>query len=90
MPSLVELQKKLGDKVTVLAVSEDADDNAFKQFVRDHNVDLLVVRDPRQSANALYGTFKFPETYVIDKDGKIRAQVHRCDRLDLTRNGGLL
>ena len=71
MPSLVELQKKLGDKVTVLAVSEDADDNAFTQFVRDHNVDLLVVRDPRQSANERYGTFKFPETYVIDKDGKI-------------------
>ena len=71
MPSLVELQKKLGDKVTVLAVSEDADDNAFTQFVRDHKVDLLVVRDPRQSVNERYGTFKFPETYVIDKDGKI-------------------
>lgn len=71
MPSLVELQKKLGDKVTVLAVSEDADQNAVNQFVHDHNVDLLTVRDPRQSANALYGTFKFPETYVIDRDGKI-------------------
>jgi len=71
MPSLVELQKKLGDKVTVLAVSEDADDNAFKQFIRDHNIDLLAVRDPRQTTNERYGTFKFPETYVIDKDGKI-------------------
>jgi len=71
MPSLVELQKKLGDRVTVLAVSEDADNNAFEQFVRDHNIDFLAVRDPRQSVNELYGTFKFPETYVIDKDGKI-------------------
>jgi cytochrome c biogenesis protein CcmG/thiol:disulfide interchange protein DsbE len=72
MPSLVELQKKLGDKVTILAVSEDADENAVKQFVRDHNVDLMTVRDAKQSANALYGTFKFPETYIIDKDGVIR------------------
>lgn len=71
MPSLVELHKKLGDKVTVLAVAEDADQNAVNQFVRDHNVDLLTVRDPRQTANELYGTFKFPETYVIDRDGKI-------------------
>jgi len=71
MPSLVELQKKLGDRVTVLAVSEDADNNAFEQFVRDHNIDFLAVRDPRQSVNELYGTFKFPETYVIDKDGTI-------------------
>ena len=71
MPSLVQLQKKLGDKATVLAVSVDSDDNAFKQFVRDHNVDLLAVRDPKQISSALYGTFKFPETYVIDKEGKI-------------------
>jgi peroxiredoxin len=72
MPSLVQLQKALGDKVTILAVSEDADDAAYKQFIRDHNIDLLTVRDPQNSANTLYGTFKFPETYVIDKDGVIR------------------
>lgn len=71
MPSLVQLQKTLGKKVTIVAVSEDADDGAYKQFVRDHNVDLLTVRDPKETANVLYGTFKFPETYVIDKDGKI-------------------
>ena len=71
MPSLVELQKQLGDKVTVLAVSEDADDGAYKQFVRDHNVDLLTVRDIHQNTNEVYGTFKFPETYIIDRDGKI-------------------
>jgi len=71
MPSLVQLQKQLGDKVTILAVSEDDDDSAYKQFVRDHNVDLLTVRDTGQKTNGLYGTFKFPETFVIDRNGKI-------------------
>lgn len=71
MPSLVQLQKQLGDKVTILAVSEDDDDNAYKQFVRDHNIDLLTVRDSGQKTNGLYGTFKFPETFVIDRNGKI-------------------
>ena len=71
MPSLIQLHKELGDKVTILAVSEDADDGAYKQFVRDHNVDLLTVRDVRQDTNEVYGTFKFPETYVIDRNGKI-------------------
>jgi thiol-disulfide isomerase/thioredoxin len=71
MPSLVQLQKLMGNKVTVLAVSVDSDENAYKQFVKDHNIDLLTVRDSKQVSNALYGTFKFPETYVIDKDGKI-------------------
>jgi cytochrome c biogenesis protein CcmG/thiol:disulfide interchange protein DsbE len=71
MPSLVQLQKQLGDKITILAVSEDPDDGAYKQFVRDHNVDLLTVRDSRRNTNEVYGTFKFPETYVIDRNGKI-------------------
>ncbi len=72
MPSLVQLQKQLGDKVVILAVSEDADDAAYQQFVREHHIDLLTVRDPKNTANTLYGTFKFPETYVIDKEGVIR------------------
>ncbi len=71
MPSLVQLQKQLGDKVTIIAVSEDEDDNAYKQFVRDHNIDLLTVRDTRQKTNGLYGTTGFPETFVIDRTGKI-------------------
>lgn len=71
MPSLVQLQKQLGNKVTIVAVSEDADDAAYKQFVRDHNVDLLTVRDTQRNTNEAYGTFKFPETFVIDRDGKI-------------------
>ena len=71
MPDLVKLQKQMGDKVTIVAVSEDADDSAYKQFIRDHNISLLTVRDVKQSTNELYGSFKFPETYVIDRNGKI-------------------
>lgn len=71
MPSMVQLQRIMGDKVTILAVSEDSDDNAYKQFVRSRNIDLLTVRDTRESVNGLYGTFKFPETYVIDRNGEI-------------------
>ena len=70
MPSLVELHKELGDQVTILAVSEDADDAAYQQFIRDHGVDLLTVRDT-QHKNEVYGTFKYPETFVIDRNGKI-------------------
>lgn len=73
MPSLVQMQSRLKDKgVTVLAVSVDVDETAYKKFLKDHGVDLLAVRDPNQKSNALYGTFKFPETYVIDRDGKVR------------------
>jgi len=71
MPSLVQLQKQMGDKVTILAVSEDADDAAYKQFIHDHNVDLLTVREGSKKVSDTYGTFRYPETYVIDRNGKI-------------------
>lgn len=58
--------------VTVLAVSVDVDENAYKQFLKEHNVNLLTARDPGQKTSGLYGTFKFPETYVIDRNGVMR------------------
>jgi peroxiredoxin len=73
MPSLVDMQRRLkGKGVTVLAISVDVDGNAYQQFVKNHNVNLLTVRDPDQKSNALYGTSKFPETYVIDRNGVMR------------------
>lgn len=72
MPSLVALQGKMKDKVTVLAISVDVDEGAYKKFLKDHGVDLLTVRDPDEKSNTLYGTFKYPETYVIDRDGVVR------------------
>ena len=73
MPSLVEMQRRMKNKgVTVVAVSVDVDQNAYQQFRKDHNVNLLTVRDPNQKSSNLYGTFKFPETYVIDRQGVMR------------------
>jgi peroxiredoxin len=73
MPSLVEMQRRMKAKgVTVVAVSTDVDESAYRQFLKTHGVNLVTVRDPDQKSNALYGTFKFPETYVIDRNGVIR------------------
>jgi cytochrome c biogenesis protein CcmG, thiol:disulfide interchange protein DsbE len=72
VPSLVEMQKRMGDRITVVAVSVDEDEDAYHRFLRDYKVDLLTVRDPRQTSNRLYGTFGYPETYVIDGGGVVR------------------
>jgi cytochrome c biogenesis protein CcmG/thiol:disulfide interchange protein DsbE len=73
MPSLVQMQQFMKAKgVTVLAVSVDADENQYRRFLRDHNVNLLTVRDADQKTNEMYGTFKFPETYIIDRNGVVR------------------
>lgn len=73
MPSLVEMQRRLKAKgVTVIGVSVDVDQNAYNRFLKDHSVNLLTVRDPGQKSANLYGTFKFPETYIIDRNGVMR------------------
>ncbi len=73
MPSLVQLQRSFkGKGVTVLAVSVDADESAYRKFLIDHGVDLLTVRDEAQKSNSLYGTMRFPETYIIDRQGIVR------------------
>jgi cytochrome c biogenesis protein CcmG, thiol:disulfide interchange protein DsbE len=73
MPSLVRMQQRMQPKgVTVLAVSVDVDENNYRRFLKEHGVNLLTVRDPDQKSNGLYGTFKFPETYIIDRNGVMR------------------
>ena len=67
------MQARLKDKgVVVLAVSIDADDAAYHKFLKEYNVNMVTVRDEPQKAARLYGTFGWPETYVIDRQGVIR------------------
>lgn len=72
MPSLIAMQARMKDKVTVLAVSTDEDKAAYDKFLIDHKVALLTVRDPSLDSAHLYGTIKYPETYVIDANGILR------------------
>jgi cytochrome c biogenesis protein CcmG, thiol:disulfide interchange protein DsbE len=72
MPSLVKMQSELKNRVVVLAVSVDDDERSYRTFIKRNNVDLLTVRDPQQKSNELYGTFKFPETYIIDRNGVVQ------------------
>ncbi len=72
VPSLVQMQKTLDGKVVVVAVSMDVDAGAYHQFVAKNMPGVLTLRDGDQRTNALFGTYAFPETYVIDKNGIIR------------------
>ena len=73
MPSLVQLQHRFKDKgVTVVGVSIDVDGDAYHKFLKDYKIDFPTVRDPDQKTSSLYGTFKWPETYIIDRNGIVR------------------
>jgi thiol-disulfide isomerase/thioredoxin len=72
VPSLVALQQQMGGKVVVLAVSMDVDEEAYKSFTAKRMPGVLTARDGDHKSSALYGTFAYPESFLIDKDGKIQ------------------
>ena len=73
MPSLIQMADKVKPKgVTVLGVSVDVDQAAYENFLKNHGVDFLTVRDPDEKSPALYGTTGWPETFIIDRQGVLR------------------
>ncbi len=74
MPSLELMQKEL-PQIQVLAVASDEDFTEYQSYITTRHVNLLTVFDQKQTSNALYGSFRFPETYIIDKTGVVRRKL---------------
>jgi len=71
IPSLNEFQKRFANSgVVVVAVSVDKNEQKYKTFLEWIHVSFETARDPSQDVSAVYGTFQYPETYII-KDGRI-------------------
>jgi cytochrome c biogenesis protein CcmG, thiol:disulfide interchange protein DsbE len=70
-PSLEILAHRLGDKATVVVVSVDEDLDALKKFYAKGSA-TVVVRDESRKVPASFGTFKFPESFLIDQEGSVR------------------
>ncbi|HLJ45955.1 MAG TPA: TlpA disulfide reductase family protein [Bryobacteraceae bacterium] len=64
-------KKVAGDGVVVLGVSIDANESAYRRFIDKYQVAFQTARDPNSDISASYGTFKVPETYIIDRTGKV-------------------
>jgi cytochrome c biogenesis protein CcmG, thiol:disulfide interchange protein DsbE len=80
-PSLNRLQKYIeSHNAMVLGVAADEDPYAFSKFLVDQGVTFPTYRDPGTKEHfspiALsYGTSMIPETYIIDRHGKIARKV---------------
>src|SRR5579859_5219203 len=72
IPSLNEFQRRFaGSGVVVLGVSVDKDEKAYRTFLSKAGLSFLTTRDPDHKISAEYGTFLYPETYLIDAKGKV-------------------
>lgn len=76
MPSLERLHQQLGPRgVVVLGISVDADAAAYEAFLKRLNIAFPNYRDPDRRISTLYGTFMYPETYIIDTEGRLVRKV---------------
>ena len=71
-PSLNEFARTLKDSgVVVLGVSVDRNEQAYENFVKRFDVAFPTARDPDENISYRYGTYKLPESYIIDRNGKV-------------------
>jgi len=72
LPALNAMASELKkDGVVVLGISVDKDKEAYDAFLKKVRLNFETSRDPGADISAEYGTFKYPETYVINRDGKV-------------------
>ena len=71
-PSLNEFAKTFKNAgVVVLGVSVDRNEQMYDNFIKHFGVSYPTARDPEENLSYRYGTYKIPESYIIDRNGKV-------------------
>ena len=77
MPSLEKLHQELKDeKFVILAVSIDESGvKVVRPFMKNHKLSFPALIDSAGTINSLYQTTGVPESFIIDKNGRIVEEV---------------
>lgn len=76
MPSLERLHRALADKgLQVLAISVDDNLDDVVQFKEHYQLTFPILHDKARKASEALLTFKYPETYVVDREGNLAWKV---------------
>lgn len=69
-PSMKVFHDRLKDQgVVLLAVSVDKNADKYRNFLKRFGVNFATAHDPGARISDSYGTYRYPESYVINKDG---------------------
>ena len=72
IPSLNEFQKMFASQgVVVLGVNVDSRQELYRTMLKKFKISFPTARDPEENINYRYGTYKVPESYIIDRNGKV-------------------
>jgi len=76
MPALNRLHQEIAASGgMVLGISVDDDAEKYQKFLLDHQIAFPTYRDPSKKIPTSYGTFMYPETYIVDRAGRIARKV---------------
>jgi peroxiredoxin len=76
MPSLQRLHQALSERgVAVIAVSVDERFSDVPDFVEKFDLTFPVLYDEGKKVSRKYQTFKYPETYILDREGRLKSKV---------------
>jgi peroxiredoxin len=74
--SLNALQQAIAPKGgVVLGVSVDEDKAAYEKFIADNHVVFPTFDDATKKSSLDYGTSMYPETYLIDREGRLARKI---------------
>jgi len=92
MPSLERLQSRLGDRITILAISEDrGGSKAVEPFIA--KLGLKSVKsylDPKSAVGHAFDVHGLPTSFLIDRDGKVLGRVEGAAEWDSPKILGIL
>jgi hypothetical protein len=75
MPSIQALHEQAGDRFAVVTVTVDGDRQAARALVERFGLTAPVLLDAGGERLAEWGTVKYPETWILDREGRVADRV---------------
>jgi len=73
IPSMIALDDRYAaDGLKIVAVSVDHRLEDLTRFVGEYNMPFQVLHDGNSAVSQQFGVFRFPESFLIDRQGKVR------------------
>ena len=92
MPSLERMQSRLGDKITVVAISEDrGGSKTVEPFINKLGLkSFKTYLDPKSAAGRAFKVAGLPTSFLIDREGRVLGRVEGAAEWDSPKLLGIL
>ncbi len=72
IPSMAELHDKYASKgLKIIAISVDKRSDDLAKFVAEYRMPFQVLHDADGAVARRYGVFRYPESFLVDRNGKV-------------------